>query len=259
MSLLFDHDAEHVSINHASLDRLDALTLMLWYRVDSVAASASYAALSKLLSPGTDQLYLTRPIYFPYPDDWVFYHRRTVTSTFVRTSGNLVQAGRWEWLCVLDSDGEEPEMLHATLTTPPVEPPYLARTTGAGTVPDDSGQPMHIGRLASLGSQSFMGRIGFLAIYNRRMGLSEAKAHWRRPRPAAGCVHFCHAGLHGLSWVDLSGAGSHGTPAGGPTLAPRVPLAMPLMRPAWTVPSTTSRRVTLGGLATASPRVVLVD
>lgn len=260
MALQFDDNAEHVAVTHPALDRLDAMTLMMWYRADTVSSAATYTAVSKLFSAGNDQFLLWRPSLAPNPDDWAFFHRRASTATFVRSTGNIIQSGRWEWLCVLDSDGALPKFLHATLSSPPSEPAYYSRTAGFGAATDDSGQAMNVGRAIGSASQTFSGRIGFLAIFNRRLSDAEAAAQWRRPRPVAGCVHFVHAGSHGLSWVDLSGAKTTGTPAGGPTPAPGVPLAMPIVRRGWTArPDAGLRRIGLGSALPAGGRVLLID
>ncbi len=257
MSLLFDATTKYVQLSNTALDQIDGMTLMMWYYANTTA-SGTYTAFSKLFDASNDQILIWRPSASPGPNDWNFFHKRATTNTFLKTSGDIVQANRWEWLCVLDSDGVAPKVFHGTLTSKPTETSYTSRTTGVGAVTDDSGQATNVGRAIQSGTQTFDGRIGFLAIYDRRMADAEALAHWKRPWPASNCVQFCYPGLHGVSWVDLSGKGANGTVNGSLTQSSPIPLSSPRwLFPRPGLPSAQARRISIGNTYPTGDRVML--
>ncbi len=258
MALKFDSNTAGLSFSSSLLDQLDAITIMSWYRV-TATASVAYTLLSKEYSANS-QLLLNRPAFGVGSNDWQFFHRRATTSTSIKSTGNIIQTNRWEWVCVLDSDASAPTMLHGTLTAKPVEPTYDTQTTGVGPVTDDAGQSMYVGRTYG-GLQTFTGDVSFIAVYNRRMSQAEALSHWPRPYVSSGCQLFTYPGYHGtVAATDLSGNAINATVIGTPTLTNPVPIPMPRLRLAG-MPSIFSaqevRRVSLGSIALNSDRLVL--
>jgi len=258
MALTFDNNTEGLSFSSSKLDLLDAITIMAWYRV-SATANAAYTMLSKEFSANS-QLLLNRPSFGVGSNDWQFFHRRATTHSNIKTTGNIIQSGRWEWVCLLDSAGTAPTLLHGTLTTKPVEPVYNTQTTGVGAVTDDTGKALVVGRTFDA-MQTFTGDLSFLALYNRRMSQAEALSHWPRPYVTSGCHLFTHPGYHGaVAATDLSGNAINAAVIGTPTLANPAPTPAPKLRLARLQPSLSqsdTRRVSLGGSMISSGRIVL--
>ncbi len=258
MALTFDSNAEGLSFSSSLLDQLDAITIMAWYRV-SATASTAYTLLSKEYA-ANNQLLLNRPAFGIGSNDWHFFHRRSTTSTSLTSTGNIIQTNRWEWVCLLDSDGTAPAMLHGTLTSKPVEPTYDTQTTGVGAVTNDAGKALNVGRTYDA-AQTFTGDLSFLAMYNRRMSQAEALSHWPRPYVSTGCQLFTHPGYHGdVAATDLSGNAINANVSGTPTLATPAPIPMPRLRLARlqsTMSQLEARRVSLGGGILKSDRLVL--
>lgn len=224
-----------------SFNGWDGMTIILWYRVASVAAGPR-TILSKLqLSSTSDQWTLFRPSAGVGPNDWWFVHRRTTTSTSMRTTGNIIQAGRWEWLCILDSDGVAPELLHGTLGVFPGQPTYDERITGSGGAAAETDNDLVLLNSAAFTDQaSVSDDLGFVALYDRRMSLREALSHWSRPRLASGCRFLAWPGMHHdlgavvTNIVDMSGNKKdavYAGPASNATAREFPGLAFPLTRP----------------------------
>ncbi len=258
MALTFNSNTEGLSFSSSLLDQLDAITIMAWYRVSATASSTAYTLLSKEYSANS-KLLLNRPAFGVGSNDWQFFHRRATTNTVVNSSSNIIQANRWEWVCLMDSDGVAPTILHGTLTSKPAEPTYSTQTTGVGTVANDSGKALNAGRTYNA-QQSFTGDLSFLAIYNRRMSQAEALSHWLRPRVSSGQL-FTHPGYHSqVSATDVSGNAINATVAGSPTLASPVPIPMPRMRLARLQPTMSqleARRVSLGSSVVRGERIII--
>lgn len=228
MAILFDADSERVEVPaHSSIDDLSSMTLMLWYY--AVDVSSVGVSVTKHSDAGGDGFSLFRPQFAVGPNDWWFIRNRTTTDTQVQTSGNYIQTNRWEWACVMDSDGVAPDMLVGPLFGATVTPTYGTRTTGSGGTAGDSDRDLWIGDSPDF-SQPAQQRIALVQMFNRRLSIAEAASYKLRPRPGNGCVLFLQLGLYGATAVDLSGYGNHGTVFNG-TLAPHMPLDLRSYRP----------------------------
>ncbi len=264
MSILFDAVTEKHSIAaDATIDSLDAMTIILWYKASSVASFA-HVALTKDTAAETEGFSLFRPKFNNGPNDWQFIRTRATTGSNIQTTGNIVQAGRWEFLAVSDDTSAAPSMVHGTLAARPTSPSlYAAATKGVGLVVDDSVNPLIVG-VGAFSNQSANLNLGFLGIWNRRMTVAQMLSHWPRPRCDSGCVLFSFPGLHGsTSLVDLSGNRNNGTLFGSPTWSAPPPLPHGLLGPrrgrvSFQSVSSISRRVSLGETFVGSGRTVLI-
>lgn len=223
MALLFDATGEKVTVTAgANIDNLDSMTVMVWYYANTLSTSSSYPVLDKGLNPNGWQLF--RPAGGTGPDDWWFIHWRNTTDTSFRSGANIIQANRWEWICVMDSDGVTPEMLHGTLSSRATEPTYDASTTGSGAAAGDSSLDLKVGSNDD-DTQVFDGKVAIVQVFSRRMSQAEALTHQFNPRVSNGCVLFLN--LHGTgTQPDLSGNQNNGTVTNA-TVTPHVPLASP--------------------------------
>lgn len=101
------------------------------------------------------------------------------------------------------------------LTTLAVERSYGTRVDrAAATAFDDSAWPLYLGARNSA-SQSFAGRIGVQALFNRVLTLGEIQSWQFNPRMMAGCVGLWWLGDTGTgTQPDYSGNGNNGTVTG---------------------------------------------
>ncbi len=198
----------------AAINSLDAMTLIAIYRVDLITGGA-YVLAEKRSTSQTDGWSLFRPFGQVAADDWWFFHHRATTDTSLQSNGNIIQANRWEFLAVMDSDGVAPQILHGPLNSLPVEPTYT-RTTGVGAVADDSAHDLTVGHNSlAVPTQSFDGQLGFFGLWNKRMSLAEVKAQWRAPYATPESVLFSYPGYDGsATFVDLSGNANNGAVSG---------------------------------------------
>lgn len=101
------------------------------------------------------------------------------------------------------------------LTTLAAEATYGTRVDrAAASAFDDSGWPLYIGGRNSA-SQSFAGRIGVQALFNRVLSLEEIQSWQFNPRMLPGCVGLWLLGDNGTgTQPDYSGNGNSGTVTG---------------------------------------------
>lgn len=220
MALLFDATDERVQVPaHASIDDLSSMTLMIWYQVTTVAGGTAYCVINKHDGTAGDGFLMFRPGGAVGPDDWWFIRNRATTDTSVQSNGNIISTNRWEWICVMDSDGVAPDLLHGTLAARAAAPTYGTRTTGSGATAGESDRDLWIGN--SDGTQPHQGRIGLVQIFNRRLTPAEALLHQYRPHVSNGCVLFLAPGSNGVgTQADWSGNANNGAVTGATVVDP---------------------------------------
>lgn len=170
-------------------------------------------------------------------DDFEVQVQRATTIGTCATTGVDRPLNAWKFLAVtvLDADGG-PRVFHGSLTALAVEASYSSRAEGTGAIESGSGLSMSLGN-GPTWNEPLIGRIGAVAVINRKLSLGEIQSWQYRPRMIAGCVGFWRLGWNGTgSQPDWSGTGNAGTVTGA-TVGDDVPLGRFRRRGALFLPS----------------------
>ncbi len=157
-----------------------------------------------------------------------FTRSRATTNLLIDSSTNYTQ-NVWNYVAVTydstGSDGDQ-RMVLGTLTTPATEVSYSLQVVGSGTVVDPSSGNWTMGNRSNNG-RAFVGRLGFMAMYNEAKSMEELIAQQYNPQRLPVCTLFTHYGWYGATTqVDLSGEGNHGSGTS-LTVADHMPLGSP--------------------------------
>ena len=154
--------------------------------------------------------------------------RSTQSLSMTATFANAATYAATKWCAVAaiwdmaGANGDQ-RMFHGDLATPFAEvAAYSLQRVGSGTPTDVSGSSLIVGN-NPLGALPFDGKIGFIALWNRRLSLTELIAQQLHPSVTDGCVLFSYLGIGNTTEADWSGNGNQGTVTG-TTLFPNAPL-----------------------------------
>ena len=217
------HKVDHGSAT--SLDDLLANTVMAWVWVDTAVNDGRIFQKGYLAAHSTYNTFgFDSMVRFKREMD-----RATTDCAAFATLTNFSAWGLGKWLFIaagLDQAGVDADqyVIMGDLSTSAAEPSsYTTRAVGSGAYNTDAAASFITGQRGNDGL-NWDGKIAFLAFYNRRMPIAEAKIHQFHPYKASGAVLFEEYGFNGTSTQpDWSGTQNTGTVTGA-TVAVHVPL-----------------------------------
>lgn len=215
MSLVFTGgDTDAVSLGTpAGLNNLSAFTYIAWIFRTGTVGAATTGIVHKGTFAGGNRRNLS---IASGGGDVNFTVDRVTTDTNMSATGAAgSDANAWNcWAATFDTSNNG-NLYKGTLASIMADPGVSVASAGSGATVADSALPQLIGSGSSGGSNSFPGRIGPVAIFNRKLTLAECIDWQFRPRPLSGCLAFLWLGANGTgTQPDWSGNGNSGAVTG---------------------------------------------
>lgn len=235
MSLLFGGaSSDRVNCGSgASLDDILVGTILAWVYPTNVNMGGKYILAKPFETGATGGL--SFQIGVSFNGDLLIKRRKTSGNLLCNSSTGYVTTNTWQFLGgTWNNSGTSTDqhLYRGLLTTNVTECSSYAPgspNVGGGTNISDASKDLYIGNGsadAATWSNSFVGSIAWVGMWNRQLSLAEILTQQYRPRKTSGCVLFMHLGFNGTgSQIDLSGNGNNGTVTGA-TLAAHVPISV---------------------------------
>jgi len=201
MSILFDANTEGIHYTDAALTALDAKTIIMVYKVPDNTVSGITAFKERTAASGTADWHILRSSIAAGPDDWQFFTHRATTTSFLRSSGNIIQSARWEWVAFFEDAISVGQIVHGALSGTPIEVAYTLQQQGVGALGASGTTELMLGNDVALANSANL-IIDSLGIWNRRMTVAEALTHHPKIHNSSGCKLLIKPGRKGVVGAD---------------------------------------------------------